>query len=600
MGIVHPVIGAVLALILAGAAPGQDPFEARKDRLLAAAAKDSHQDFYSLTARLRAGDRAQALARLDTLTRDQGYGGMFFAFGLMGAYLYNRELLPDSLHGKIRRAFRERTMVRGDTENHWLMYYTGLYLAAQTWPDGDGTQWFNGKTSAENLREAKGWIEYWIRLTTTRGQGEFDSPTYFQTFVAPMLALHDFARDPILGKQAGMMLDWLFADFAAEHLRGNYGGGHSRDYPQDIINPLGALTTKWAWLYFGEPDFEPWSSERAKSRHPSWETVFGAVSSYRLPGLIRDMATDRSVPYAHTETRRVRNIMRRFGGPGRSAGGKPDAVYKYTWMTADYVLGSLHGGVAQPSQQHTWDVTFVSDKPNNTVFTLHPYYSGRELAMFFPEEQKVLTDEVNRFHLTYVDPDKWNSSSPFEQTFQHRNALIVLYDIDPDAKHPHIDGFFPKSLDERVVDSTGWILCRAGRTYIAFFPLQPYEWKEEAVAWRWRSHALKNGVVVEIGSEKDYGSFAGFREGFRRAKVEYPDFDRRMTVKHRTREGTVMRFTYGGTRSLDGKAMDFASYQAFQGPFLRSQSGSGVLRLTYANRTRILDFNRVTVVDTTH
>jgi hypothetical protein len=402
-----------------------------------------------------------------------------------------------------------------------------------------------------------------IKLTTTRGQGEFDSPTYFITFVTPMLALYDFAQDPIMKKRAQMMLDYLFADFAAEHLAGNYGGGHSRDYPQDIINPLTAHSTKWAWLYFGEPDIEPWSEVRGKSRHRAWETVFGAVSSYRLPEIIRQIATDRSTPYVHTETKRVRNVIR-FGEQ------RNPPVYKYTHMTSDYVLGSLHGGILQPIQQHTWDVTFVSDKPNNTLFTLHPFYSGKELAMFFPEEQKVLSDEVNRFHLVYIDPNKWNSSSPYEQTFQHKNALIVLYNIDKDAKHQHIDGFFPKTLDERVEETSGWIFCKAGKNYIAFFPLKPYEWIEEEANWRWRSHDLKNGVVVEIGTEADYGSFSEFKKRLHQAKVEHQNFDTSLTVKYTTQDGTMMQSPTAGAL-LNNRPMDFASYKLFNGPFCRAK-----------------------------
>jgi hypothetical protein len=530
------------------------------------------------------------MALLDSLARDESTAGMFYAYGLISAYLHTRDLLPDSLHRAIRQAYRQRTMDRGDTENHWLMYYTGLYLAAQTWPGEDGGQWFNGKSSAENLREAEAWIGSWMRLTAARGQGEFDSPTYFQTFAAPMLSLHDFARDPVLRRKAGMMLDYLFADFAAEHLRGNYGGAHSRDYPQDILNPLGALSTKWAWLYFGEPDFEPWSDPRGESRHPSWEAVFGAVSAYRIPDIVLSMATDRSAPYVHTETKRIRNPMR-FGERLAPPVGGVRPIYKYTYMTGDYVLGSLNGGVAQPIQQHTWDVTFVSGKPHNTLFTLHPYYAGKELATFFPEEQKLLSEEVNKRHQSYISPDKWNGSSPYEQVFQHRNALIALYRIDPDAKHPHIDGFFPKNLEERAADSSGWIFCKAGRTYIAFFPLKPYEWKEEEAGWRWRSPGLRNGVVVEIGSESDYGAFPEFQRRFRKARVEYPGFDRDMTVKYRTQAGAALRFTFGGKRSVDGRAVDFASYKAFDGPFLRSEAGSGVVKLIYKDRSRTLDFN---------
>jgi hypothetical protein len=115
--------------------------------------------------------------------------------------------------------------------------------------------------------------------------------------------------------------------------------------------------------------------------------------------------------------------------------------------------------------------------------------------------------------------------------------------------------------------------------------------------WRWRSHELKNGVVVEIGAETEYGSFAEFKQRFQQAKVEHRGFDANLTVKHRTQAGAVMQFTYGGRRLLDGKAMDFASYKAFDGPLLRSETGSGIVKMTHANRTRILDFNEGTIAE---
>jgi len=44
---------------------------------------------------------------------------------------------------------------RGDTENHWLLYYTSLYLMAQMYPDQPGDTWFTGKSSAENMADAR-------------------------------------------------------------------------------------------------------------------------------------------------------------------------------------------------------------------------------------------------------------------------------------------------------------------------------------------------------------------------------------------------------------------------------------------------------------
>jgi hypothetical protein len=318
--------------------------------------------------------------------------------------------------------------------------------------------------------------------------------------------------------------------------------------------------------------------------------VFGAVGSYRVPDVIYQIARDRSQPYVHTETKRVRNVIR-FGDV------RNPPVYKYTYMTREYALGSLQGGILQPIQQHTWDVTFGSGKPNNTVFTLHPYYSGRELAMFFPEEVKFLAGEVDRYHLVYTNPDKWNSSSPYEQTFQHKNAIIVLYNIAPGEHHSHIDGFFPKNLDERETDPTGWIFCRSGDTYVAFRPLKPYEWIEEKVDWRFRSHELKNGIVVEVGSAASHGGYDQFKTEIRRASIRYADFDRRLTVDYTTTGGDRMYFTYGGQRLVNGKAVDFKSYKLFRGPFVNAEVGSGVITLTHGGAKRVLDFRNSRIVE---
>lgn len=556
-----------------------DDFTSRSAAILQAAAQEPKADFFTLTAAIKLG--RNEFSRMDSLLRDERISGSFLSYSAVSCFLHLQPVLPDSLQRKFRELYRMRTIYRGDTENHWLMYYTGIFLAGQTWPDEPGERWFNGKSSQENYNEAREYLLHWIDIATTIGQGEFDSPTYFITFVTPLLALYDFCLDPVLKNKFEMMLHLLFADFAIDHLQGMYGGGHSRDYPEDIINPLIPASTMFSWLYFGRPDFPPWQESRGKLRHRGWETVFAACSRYRLPEIIRNIATDRSRPYASTETRRVRNVIR-FGAELNPP------VYKYTWMTADYVMGSLQGGILQPIQQHTWDISFVSDQPYNTLFTLHPYYSGKELAMFFPEEQKILADEVNRYHLIYKNPDKWNSSSPYEQTFQHKNALLVLYNIDPQAQHRHVDGFFPKTLRQRVTNPSGWIFCNAGRTFIAFYPLKPYEWIEEEHNWRWRSTALQNGIVVQAGSQKQYGSFAAFQKKF----TTVPKWNDDPAISYKTSDGDSMRFTFNGGRWLNGKLVDFKEYKFFNSPYIQSEYGSQLITLQYKKQKLVLNFKK--------
>ncbi len=160
----------------------------------------------------------------------------------------------------VRNAWKTYAPYRGDTENHWAMYYATLFLAAEQWPGLPGSEWFNGKSSDENLRDAREYLIHWVQVTTTIGQGEFDSPDYFPEYAISMVLLSQFARDPEMKKRGTMMMDYLLADFGAEHLDGQYLGGFSRIYQPAVFKPLLSGASAFAYLYFGsgEPTQSGW------------------------------------------------------------------------------------------------------------------------------------------------------------------------------------------------------------------------------------------------------------------------------------------------------------------------------------------------------
>lgn len=545
--------------------------------------------FYAAAKLIRGKDLQTGIRMIENLLPDPSASsrGMFVIYELMAAYLCGEKILPEVLKGKIWNSFKTRPLYRGDTENHYVMYYTGLYLAAQTWKGFSGDYWYTGKSSNENFKEAEDFLNYWIKTTTTIGQGEFDSPTYMIVYLAPMLTLYQYAKDPVMKKKAEMMVHYLLADFAVEHLQGMYCGAHSRDYPYDAVEPKRAPSTGWAWLFFGQT--EP--IMRA-------EVLAAALSDYQMPEIIYNIATDRSEPYIHTETKRVRNIIR-FNKD------RNPPVYKYSYMTKDYCLGSMQGGILQPIQEHTWDVTFVSDKPYCSIFTLHPYVSDFELGMFFPEEKKFTVEEVARFHTYYGKENKWTSSSPYEQTFQHKNVLLVLYNIPKGTQFEHIDGFFPKNLEQIVrinfkKDSpieSRWIFCREKNTFIAYFPLKPYDWIEEEINWRLRSSDLKNGLIVEVANAENYSSFEDFQNKIKSNQLDISNFDNSLTIKYRTSADDNLQFTYAGPKLLNGNSINYKDYKLFKGPFLNAEVGSEKLEIRYQNQKMILDFTKPEIIE---
>ena len=528
-------------------------------------------------------------------------GAMFWMFPVVNCYMHGKGKMSVEVEKAVRHAWKTYAPSRGDTENHWAMWYACLFIMAEQWPDLLGSEWFCGNSSEEIRKEAKEYLFEWARITTTIGQGEFDSPDYVLEYLVPTTMLAEFAKDPQVKKLGEMLTDYIMADFAAEHLDQQYIGGYSRIYERNLLRFQTSASSVFAYVYFGvgEPLKHGW-------------VLYPVLTSYTLPEVIYKIATDRSKPYVHKELKRVRNVIR-YGTE------RNPKVYKYSYVTKNYGLGSLMGGVLQPIQQHTWGVRYTYGKPFSTIFGLHPYWSLYEIGMFFPEEVKTSMAGITASKTTYNNPDKWTGGSPCERTFQHQNTLIVLYDIPPGTTSEHIDGFFPANLEERIIDKSGWIICKAGDTFIGWYPLQHGEWSEEYEIkkqafntgtsaqvndgtmelrnYRFRSHALQNGYVIEVRSKEEIGSFSNFKKKLIKQIPKAVLEPGGVAVQYTTLDNDQMEFAFPDQRKLNGKVIDFGDYKLFEGPFLNAESGSQKLILIHGSKKMILDFKKLEKIE---
>ncbi len=566
-----------------------EAYQARRDSLIGfyayrfEAAEDRRGGYFDLAARLRLGiDQDGVLALLDSLLSRPPRGDMFWMFPFVTAWFAGRDQLPDRYQRRLRDLWRTYMPYRGDTENHWALYYSTLYLMAQEFPDDPGDRWFTGKSAKENLAEAEEYLIHWIDLTTTMGQGEYDSPHYLKVFIAPMALLYGYAKDPAMQRRAEMMLDYLIADFAVESLNGLYGGAHSRLYEREVVEPWNTPASRFAWFLFGNAPYAP-----------SAESYILAQSGYVPPRILYQIATDRRRPYIHREYKRTRHRI-------RNSDVKNAPVYKYTSMRAAYVLGSSQGGLLQPIQQQTWDLTWAVDDPrgiHNTLFTLHPYSSPHEGAMYFAEPWDMVTELIVRSKTQYDTPTKWTGGSPYEQVFQHGDALVALYDIAEGTRFPHVSGFFSKDLTRREEDASGWIFAHGGDALIAYYPLAPYQWRqEEAGDWRLHSPYLKNGAVVQVAPASAFASWEAFKQAIRALPLA-TERDGVPCVQFTTLSGDVLEVRYGETPLVNGEPVDYGAWPLFEGPFLRAERGSRTLEIRYGRARRVLDFNTLTITD---
>lgn len=567
---------------------------------------------YHVAAALYLGTNVEwAKRRLRTVNEDPR-GNMFWMIPMALVMHAGKENLDPNDWAFIRRMWREYFPYRGDTENHWLMYYTGLYLACELFPDAGPEHWYNGKSSAENMAEAKEYILDWVKITTSYGQGEYDSPNYIGEYTRPMALLAGWAKDSELQRAGEMMMDYLLLDYAVENLNGIYGGAHSRIYPRHIIQPVIAMGPMHGWLFFGQGNYR---------RNATNALV--AMSGYRPPPILYRIAHDRETPYVHKELKRTRWRIRNAGPEAFEYDGKKTIpVYKTSYVDRDFILGSSQGGLLQPIQQQTWSLVWYEEDArgkSNTFFAVQPYSNPFEGTMYFGEDWDTVTDLIARSKVDYDSPDKLASGSPYEQVFQHEGALLALYDIEPGSRFPLIHTFFSRDLKELEEDESGWIFARGGPSYIAYRPLAAGEWREVdwtgllkggAGAWistnftemsagsrSYVSESLQNGYVVQVAPARDFPSMQGFQAAVLDLPLEYR-LEPTPQVSFTGLDGAALTMDYGGIPKVNGEAVDYSQWPLFEGPYARAERESEALEIRHGDRRHFLDFKTLSTLET--
>lgn len=571
-------------------------FKGRCEQLIDHFSSREASEFLGFKDLIEVAARLYAIRNIDEAMDDlreilrKPRGDMFWMVPITLVAYVGRGRFPDDIEQRMTELWRDYTPYRGDTENHWAMYYCVLYLLAQLHPDKDGSFWFNGRSSDENLKEATEYLDSWIELTLSKGQGEFDSPHYINFYVSPLALLYAFCEDPNMKRRAGLMIDLILADFAIDSLNGLFVGAFSRIYPDPLMHRWKNGSTTLAWLAFGNVPFRPDAIGLVVPTigyRPHGVAFILAISGWKPTRQLIQTATDRSRPYLHRELKRTRFRI-------RYSEERSIPVYKTTYMTKDFALGSIQGGLIQPIQQHSWELFWAEDDVytgHSLLFTIHPFAGELELGMYFPEEPKLLTEAVIRGEKpTYDLPGKWTGASPHEQIFQHFNTLVALYDIPAGTHYAHISGYFSRRLRQVEEDRSGWIFARAGRAFVAYYPLAPFEWRDEGDGdRRLHSEVLKNGAVVHVAQEGDYATYTDFRSAVRRRKLE-ASLEPAPAVKWTTPTGDVIECAYGDAPSVNGEKVDFAKWPLFEGPFVRGEAGTGKVEIGRPGDAVVLEF----------
>ena len=107
---------------------------------------------------------------------------------------------------------------------------------------------------------------------------------------------------------------------------------------------------------------------------------------------------------------------------------------------------------------------------------------------------------------------------------------------------------------------------------------------------------LKNGTIVQAASASEFKDFAAFKAAINALSLTFR-LEPTPSVLFTSLRGKKLAFTFDQVPTVDGRAIDYAKWKLFEGPYLNSELNSRKLSITHGKLERVLDFNTLIVTD---
>jgi hypothetical protein len=517
--------------------------------------------------------------------------------------------LRDAKNHTIRRAELKYVFDIHGSENHELMRYSNLLLAAQALKNIEryrDLEVADGLTVDDYFTD---WNTYYREYPLARARyGDMTEifSMYCVYSLPELFNLYDYAEDPVTRKRMKMLLDLIWADWAIAQINGIRGGVKTRIY-QDPEQPdgremeRGGKDARWkylSWIVFARENWWRGNPLHVNSSHRiQGATRVLASSAYELPGIIRDMADDRQelgeFVYMAVRPAKQRALPLQeipvWYDPYYSYDRDDPRMLSYEYCTPDFIMGCL---VIDPTLPLVPSHLYYTDRRQGNREG-YPALStqNRYQSIIFP------TDSTARV-LPQCVALKDGVTYGQQQAIQHRNIMLVQRDVKAENTGD-MRIFFSEGMKDRLVDTASWLFLEEGN---ALLGVRAFTRKDGRTACRYqwdndffiRLDDRQAPVVFILGRKARTGDMATFRE---------------LVLASSSRLEASGKFTFSGT-DMDGELVSLSLYlngdrlpevngtpvnlspeKIYDSPYLSSVHGSGIVNIHKGDRELILDFN---------
>ncbi len=522
------------------------------------------------------------------------------------------------------------------TENHFILFASGAYLAGQLYPDAIFTA--SGETGAQKMQTFRPRIMRWLTLRYQTGFSEWLSNVYYDEDIPALVALVDFAEDEEIVALSQMVLDLISADMASNHFRGSFGSTHGRTY-QDKMSGKRDNTGSTFKLLFDLNDFSPGNMS---------STMLALSDGYRLPTVIYEMARDSE--RAEYENRQRMSIKieeaSRWGlDTTRLEDGMTfltleaythpltiglfvDMLNAYKWWTHDDFapFGPYQELLEDPvvrdglATAFEWDIT-RNMRPEVNIYTYRtPSYmlsSAQDWRKGFGGDQQslwqatlgtetsVFTTHPTNYDLDGATPRYWVGYGTMPRVAQVKNVVMSLYDVDTrlglyvESQLLFTHAFLSKAKFDEAYKEDGWFFARKGEGYVALWTSDPNaDWTPADAAWLDPDDAEfgeyeiiaegeKTIWICELGSAAEHGSFEAFKTAIASAPLTADASA--LTVSYLSPSQGQLEMGWDGPVLQDGEPLLLDGFPRYENPYGSAEFPGSVISFEHAGESLVLD-----------